>query len=141
VPQRPARLGVVAPARNESKRGNRRARSRRPTMGVRAMIGAWMSTVLAAWAPIQAQEPQSPQPPHAAVPQPEGGEESPAKAVSRLVEQLRRHPVKPTTAADRIGLHLIDVTSGEVTLIADQPDPGLTQCGSPMWSNDGWRIV
>ena len=38
-------------------------------------------------------------------------------------------------------MYLIDVPSGEVTLIADQPDPGLTQCGSPMWSNDGRRIL
>ena len=65
----------------------------------------------------------------------------PAKAVSRLVEQLRQHPVKPSTGADRVGLYLIDVTIGDVTLVADQPEPGLTQCGSPMWSNDGKRII
>ena len=35
----------------------------------------------------------------------------------------------------------MDVTNGEVTLIADQPAPGLTQCGSPVWSHDGRRIL
>jgi Tol biopolymer transport system component len=36
---------------------------------------------------------------------------------------------------------MIDVTNGEVTLIADQPDPGLIRCGSAEWSHDGRRII
>jgi Tol biopolymer transport system component len=36
---------------------------------------------------------------------------------------------------------LIDVTTGEVTLIADEPDPGFVRCGSPEWSHDGSRII
>ncbi len=49
--------------------------------------------------------------------------------------------MKPTTAKWRLGLYMIDVENGEVTLIADQPDPGLVRCGSPEWSHDGKRII
>jgi WD40-like Beta Propeller Repeat len=65
----------------------------------------------------------------------------PAQAVARLVEQLKRHPVQPKAAPDRVGLYLIDLRNGEVTLIADQPAPGLTRCGSAAWSHDGRRIL
>src|SRR3954453_10889576 len=58
-------------------------------------------------------------------------------AMIRLVEALKRNPAKPSEGADRLGLYLMDVARGEVTLIADTPGPGLTQCGSPAWSNDG----
>jgi RNA polymerase sigma factor (sigma-70 family) len=61
--------------------------------------------------------------------------------VDRLVEQLRKNHVEPKSAHDRIGLYLMELSSGEVTLIADQPAPGLTQCGSPAWSHDGRRIL
>ena len=56
------------------------------------------------------------------------------EAVARLVEQLKRHPVEPKAAADRAAIYLMDLANGEVTLIADQPAPGITQCGSPTWS-------
>ena len=36
---------------------------------------------------------------------------------------------------------MIEVATGLVTLIADQPDPGNTFCGSPTWSSDGKRIL
>ncbi len=36
---------------------------------------------------------------------------------------------------------MLDVNNDEVTLIADQPAPGLTHCGSPTWSYDGRRIL
>jgi hypothetical protein len=68
-------------------------------------------------------------------------EPQPADAVARLVEQLKRHPVRPKAAPDRVGLYLIDLRTGEVTLIADQPAPGLTRCGSSAWSHDGCRIL
>jgi hypothetical protein len=61
----------------------------------------------------------------------------PPPAIARLVEELKRNPAKPSNGAERLGLYLMDVTSGEATLIADEPDPGLTQCGSPAWSGDG----
>src|ERR1017187_3309915 len=51
----------------------------------------------------------------------------------------RSHPSK---AADRVaGLYMIEVSTGEVTLVADQPDAGITYCGSSSWSNDGKRIL
>ncbi len=107
---------------------------------IQALLG--LSIVLAASRPMQAQEPNSAQAPKAAERrQLKAGEPTPEKAVSLLVEQLRRHPAKPTVAADRFGLYMIDVTNGEVTLIADQPDPGFTQCSSPAWSHDGRKIL
>ena len=36
---------------------------------------------------------------------------------------------------------MMDLADGDVTLIADQPAPGLTYCGSPAWSHDGRRIL
>jgi RNA polymerase sigma factor (sigma-70 family) len=87
------------------------------------------------------QEPKAKEDPKAVVSKEKEKRETPAQVVSRLVEQLKKHPVKPTTAAWRLGLYLIDVENGEVTLIADQPDPGLVRCGSPEWSHDGKRII
>ena len=66
----------------------------------------------------------------------EGGQ-----TVASLVEQLRRHPAEPSTAAGRVGLYLIGADGGEATLIASEPDPWLNQCGSPVWSPDGKRIL
>ena len=65
----------------------------------------------------------------------------PAQAVARLVEQLKRYPVLPKAAPDRLGIYMMDVSNGEVTLISDQPAPGLGHCGSPVWSHDGRRIL
>ncbi|HZW29195.1 MAG TPA: hypothetical protein VFF52_00705 [Isosphaeraceae bacterium] len=47
----------------------------------------------------------------------------------------------PRVATGRLGLDLLDVENGEVTLIADEPGPGLLRCGSPEWSHDGKRIL
>jgi RNA polymerase sigma factor (sigma-70 family) len=68
-------------------------------------------------------------------------ESQPASGVARLVQQLKRHPAEPKAAPDRLALYLMDLASGEVTLIADQPAPGLTRCGSACWSHDGRRIL
>jgi Tol biopolymer transport system component len=66
---------------------------------------------------------------------------APDQSIARLVEQLKRQAIRPKKAPDRVALYMMDVTNGEVTLIADQPAPGLTQCGSPAWSHDGRRIL
>ena len=112
-------------------------------MRIKSVTGALLglSTWLGGWGLSQAQQPETPEPQNAAKPQPKSGNESPTKAVSRLVEQLRRHPVVPSTGANRLALYLIDVENGDATLIADQPDPGLIRCGSPEWSHDGRRII
>jgi RNA polymerase sigma factor (sigma-70 family) len=68
-------------------------------------------------------------------------EPQPAEAVARLAEQLKRHPVEPKAAPDRVGLYMMDLRNAEVTLIADEPAPGLTGCGSPVWSHNGRRIL
>jgi hypothetical protein len=67
-------------------------------------------------------------------------EQSPALEVARLADQLKRHPVQPKEAPDRVGLYMMDLKNEEVTLIADQPVTGLTHSGSPAWSHDGRRI-
>src|SRR4051794_40091712 len=58
-------------------------------------------------------------------------------ALGRLVEELKRHPAKPSHEPDRLGLYLMNAATGEASLIADEPGPGLTQCGSPASSLDG----
>jgi RNA polymerase sigma factor (sigma-70 family) len=68
-------------------------------------------------------------------------ESQPFQAVTRLAQQLKRHPAQPKPAPGRVGLYMLDVKNGEVTLIADQPAPGLTYCGTPAWSHNGRRIV
>ncbi len=68
-------------------------------------------------------------------------ESQPSQAVARLAQQLKRHPAQPKPAPDRVGLYMLDVKNGEVTLIADQPAPGLTYCGTGAWSHNGRRIV
>jgi hypothetical protein len=104
-------------------------------MSLKAMIGAVsvLSIATIAWGPARAQErgAENPSPTSPA----------PAESVGRLVEQLKRHPVPPKPAGLRFGLHLMDLNSGETTLIADQPAPGLTYCGTPAWSHDGRRIL
>jgi len=112
-------------------------------MSARAVIGTLLglSIVLASSGSIKAQEPKAPGAPKATASKSRTAQDTPAQAVARLVEQLKRHPVQPKAAPDRVGLYMMDLTNGEVTLIADQPAPGLTQSGSPVWSHDGRRIL
>ncbi len=110
------------------------------TMGVTgSLLGLF--ALLAGFGTAQAQEPKTPERPKVAAPKPKDDKEPPEKAVSRLVEQLRLHPARPSTAEKRYALYLIDLATGELTLVADQPDPGLTYCGSATWSHDGRRIA
>ena len=96
--------------------------------------------ILAASGSMAAQESKASGAPKATASKPRIAQETPAQAVARLVEQLQQHPVRAKPAPDRVGLYLMDVTNGNTTLIADQPAPGLTQCGSSVWSHDGRRI-
>jgi RNA polymerase sigma factor (sigma-70 family) len=88
-----------------------------------------------------AREPEAKGAPKPAMSPGNGNWETPGHAVRRLVDQLKQHPVTPSTGTWRLGLYMLDVENGEVTLIADQPDPGLIRCGSPEWSHDGKRII
>jgi hypothetical protein len=67
--------------------------------------------------------------------------DSPAHAAARLSEQLKRHPAKASNGPQRVALFFVDLASGDVTMIADEPDPGADGCGSPRWSHDGRRIL
>ena len=112
-------------------------------MSARAVIVtvSGLLVILAASGSMAAQEPKASGAPTATASNSSRAQETPAHAVAKLVEQLKRHPVQPKPARDRVGLYLMDVRNGEVTLIADQPAPGLTQCGSSAWSHDGRRIL
>ena len=103
-----------------------------------ALLG--LSTGLSAWGLARGQGPQ-PAPAEATAASRKAGEDAPGKAVARLVEQLRRHPARPSATAGQVGLYLIDAEGGAATLIANEPDPRVNQCGSPSWSHDGRRIV
>lgn len=111
-------------------------------MGTRTMAGALLviAAVQAARVPVRAQESRP-----AAVPKaasvPAVGVETAGKAADRLADLLKRFPAKPSRSVGRAGLYLIDVERGGVTLIADEPAPGLTHCGSARWSEDGTRIL
>jgi hypothetical protein len=105
----------------------------RISIGVSLVLGAFGAGRAEAQAPGTAPRPNA----EAQGPAGGGEEVKSAEAVNRLVAQLTRHPAQPSKGADRLGLYLMDVTKAEVTLIADEPDPGLSQCGSPAWSNDG----
>ena len=101
-------------------------------MGTKAVAGKLLavSLVLAASGWMKAQEPRTSGTPKATPSKPRTAQEASAQAVARLVEQLRRHPVQPKAAPDRHALYMIDLANGEVTLVADQPGPNLTHCGS-----------
>src|SRR5437016_415158 len=100
-----------------------------------------LSTLLAASRLIPAQEPKAAALPKAIAADPKAVAASPGQAVDRLVEQLRRYPARPSTGNSQVGLFLIDAGGGEATLIANEPDPWLNQCGSPSWSHDGRQIL
>ncbi len=113
-------------------------------MPMHAVTAAFLalSIVLVPMRPLRAQEPRPAESAKTPIPKLNDGKDAISTAVSALVEQLRRHPPPPSRAADRVaGLYMIEVSTGEVTLIADQPDAGITYCGSPSWSNDGKRIL
>ena len=97
-------------------------------MGIKSVAGAFLvvAAVLAARGPVRAQEARTP---------------AAGKAAERLADLLKRSPARPTKQAGRNGLYLMDVGRGGVTLIADEPAPGLTHCGSARWSADGARIL
>ena len=49
-------------------------------------------------------------------------EDARGQAVARLVEQLRKHPARPSATAGQVGLFLIDAGGRETTLIANDGD-------------------
>jgi RNA polymerase sigma factor (sigma-70 family) len=68
-------------------------------------------------------------------------EPGPAQAARRLADQLKSHPARPSNVRPRRGVYLMDLDQNDVTLIANEPDPGAGACGSPRWSPDGRRIL
>src|SRR4051812_27047475 len=64
-----------------------------------------------------------------------------AREAAHLAGQLKKHPAKPPASDEWVGLHLLDVQTGEVALVGGEPGPGMVYLGSPEWSYDGRRIV
>jgi hypothetical protein len=121
---------------------------RRKTMRGHAvtLILAWLglSIVLSIVQPIAAQEPRSAISPSlpATKSNDQKAKDAIKSAVDELALQLQLHPPETSKAGDRVaGVYMADVATGEVTLIADQPEPDVTFCGSAAWSNDGKRIL
>jgi Tol biopolymer transport system component len=106
---------------------------------VKVLVGAafGLATVLIAKAELSGQESK----PSVAAPGRKVGEEAASKGVRQLVDQLKRHPAQPAKRPDRRGVYVMDLARGDVTMIADEPDPGANYCGSPRWSHDGKRIL
>jgi hypothetical protein len=91
---------------------------------------------------LRAQEPTRPAAATAPAPKLTANRDAVRSAIDQLVKDLRQYPARPSKSPERIaGLYLVEVKTGEVTLIADDPQPGPTFCGSAAWSNDGKRIL
>ncbi len=115
-------------------------------MSAKGLMGTafGLSIMLAASGSIAAQGTKEPAAPPATAPASTSRKapETMEQSVARLGEQLKRHPVEPKESSEhRHGIYLLDIQNGDVTLIADQPAPGLTNCAQPAWSHDGRRIV
>ncbi len=108
------------------------------------MIVFGLSIILAASGSIAAQEPKAAAAPPATAPASTSGKapETMEQSVAKLAEQLKRHPVQPKESSEhRHGIYLLDIQNGDVTLIADQPAPGLNRCVQAVWSHNGRRIL
>ena len=64
-----------------------------------------------------------------------------SKAVDGTIESFRQGRAQDTTDTERLALYAINVTTGEVVLVRDNPIGDLTYFGSPSWSADGRRIL
>jgi type II secretory pathway pseudopilin PulG len=63
------------------------------------------------------------------------------QSVDRLVGQIKQQAVRPAAVKSHMSLYAMDLQTGKVMLVAAEPEPGLTDCGSPSWTRDGKRIL
>jgi WD40-like Beta Propeller Repeat len=105
----------------------------------RVMLG--VSLVLAVCRSPLAQEAKPSQPARREPEKENRGKEAPGKAVGRLMEVLRQHPVERSAVEGLGRIYALDIETGEATLVADESVRGLPACGSPTWSHDGRRIL
>jgi|GEM_PF-3366076 len=62
-------------------------------------------------------------------------------SVDRLVELLKQKSVRGKEQVDQLNLFAMNVSDGNVTLVAQEPRHGLVYCGTPEWSNEGQKII
>jgi Tol biopolymer transport system component len=90
---------------------------------------------------VRGQEPTTGAPLKAGAGERKGAVEGADKAVAALVAELKQHPVLRSKSKERNPLYVVELIRGGVTMIADEPEPGRTHCGTPAWSPNGQRIV
>ncbi len=98
-------------------------------MNEKGMTGILLgvSIALAPAGSINGQDRKLSEPSKATAPTPKSAQETVEQSVAKLADQLKRHPVEPKESSEhRHGIYLLDLRYGDVTLIADQPAPGLT---------------
>jgi hypothetical protein len=61
--------------------------------------------------------------------------------VGRFARLLQEHPVIRPDGTFRFRLFLMDLATGKVMPIVDEPGQGHAYCGSPFWSGDGRQIL
>ncbi len=63
-----------------------------------------------------------------------------SQTAKRLIGALNRRPMADIKEQGLLNVFAIDVARGDVTLVANSPQPELNYCGTPCWSHDGARI-
>ncbi|QDU08391.1 M56 family metallopeptidase [Gimesia aquarii] len=71
----------------------------------------------------------------------ESNERKVTSSVQRAIKLLSEHPATPTVQQEQLSLFAIDVATGKVTLVANEPHGNLTYIGSPCWSAQGRQIL
>ena len=71
----------------------------------------------------------------------ESNERKVTHSVQRTIKLLSKHPATPTVQQEQLSLFAIEVATGKVTLVADEPHGNLTYIGSPCWSTQGRQIL
>lgn len=61
--------------------------------------------------------------------------------IAAVLGQWLTSLIGDASAADQLGLYVIDIESGKVTTVTTEPLPGHNYCGSPGWSPDGKRLL
>ncbi len=104
-------------------------------------IMPFMLACLLSWVPpMKGEEPKN-APTESGAAKPAGADGRVKQEVERLVQQIKKHPLKPSKAKEGRVLYVMDIETGAATLFADEPAEGLVYLGSPEWSQDGSQVL